>query len=1053
MLPKRITTALLLLLAFGARAQQLSLGNTPSVLTKSAVLELNSAKQGLLLPRLTDTVAINTLNPPDGMVIYFLPSRQLLVRSNGYWSALTATTSLSNYWGVEGNSNGSVKKFGTLDNNDLPFVTNNAERMRLTTAGRLGIGISNPSTLLHVAGTNPLTLQGVQVGGTTTTDSLLTINSGTVQKLPVATFQQKLNGTGFIKASGGSISYDNNTYTVANAAITGATKTKITYDSKGLVTAGADATTSDIAEGSNLYFTEGRTRTTALTGLSTSTATAVTATDNVLSGVGKLQAQINAVNSASYLTGNQNISFTASGDASGTASGTTSLAPSLTITGLRGAALPALSTGLLKYNGSAWAFDNSTYLTSETSTLAAVTARGNSTATGINLTQNGNLTTSYGLLLKRATDASPQGNLLLAQNAAATTDLFKVDVAGNTTANAFIKSGGTASQFLKADGSVDNNSYLTGNQSITLSGDITGSGTSAIATAIGANKVTLGHMAQVGTGTFLGRATTGTGNVEALTTTQVKTVLGLTGNNSGDVSLNGQNYLTLSGQTITANAIDLSGAHATGTLAAARFGALTGDVTNTAGSYATTIANGAVTYGKMQNVSATSRLLGRYSTGAGSPEEVVIGAGLLLTGNTLSATAATNWNMNGNAGVTATQFLGTTDDKALVLKSNNSSFFELGRRQTLGLTQSYTDYSDDNEQVMHLRSSLQFYAPAANFYKPKMYVDANGNFRVKGSSAGTDYFEFGATGSNNNGGFEFIIGDDGDEPILFKSNHYLNGTTEIMRLQSGRMSVGSNAFNATNPEKLLIDAGVTNSYNLMTGKGSIDNYLQINVQNRSATANASSDLVATADNGDENTNFIDMGINSSAFTNTSYPVISGINNTYLYGAGNDFVIGNATAGKPLRFFTGGYSLTNERMRIDGDGNVGIGTTSPAVGTKLDVVGSVKIGAAGNAVKNMVTAVTTFSSTQTVGAAALNTLNATLTPGSLDITYTLPAANTLSSSQATVQASPSFDLPTGVSIASARMISATQVKVRFLNSSTTARTLSSGSSLYLTITEF
>ena len=43
-----------------------------------------------------------------------------------------------------------------------------------------------------------------------------------------------------------------------NGAITGATKTKITYDAKGLVTAGADATTTDIAEGTNLYFTDER---------------------------------------------------------------------------------------------------------------------------------------------------------------------------------------------------------------------------------------------------------------------------------------------------------------------------------------------------------------------------------------------------------------------------------------------------------------------------------------------------------------------------------------------------------------------------------------------------------------------------------------------------------------------------------------------------------------------------------------------------------------------------------------------------------------------------
>jgi hypothetical protein len=72
--------------------------------------------------------------------------------------------------------------------------------------------------------------------------------------------QAALSGTGFVKASGTTISYDNNSYVVANSAITGATKTKITYDSKGLVTAGADATTSDIAEGSNQYYTDARAR-------------------------------------------------------------------------------------------------------------------------------------------------------------------------------------------------------------------------------------------------------------------------------------------------------------------------------------------------------------------------------------------------------------------------------------------------------------------------------------------------------------------------------------------------------------------------------------------------------------------------------------------------------------------------------------------------------------------------------------------------------------------------------------------------------------------------
>ncbi|HTL08901.1 MAG TPA: hypothetical protein VL307_11605 [Chitinophagaceae bacterium] len=312
--------------------------------------------------------------------------------------------------------------------------------------------------------------------------------------------------------------------------------------------------------------------------------------------------------------------------------------------------------------------------------------------------------------------------------------------------------------------------------------------------------------------------------------------------------------------------------------------------------------------------------------------------------NYLPGSSAVGWSQTGNANINPSiNFLGTSDDKQMVLKSNAQSFLEFGRRQTLGLTQGYTDYDDVNEKVTYIRSALQFEAANASFYKPKMYTDVNGNFRVKGSSAGTDYFEFGSTGSSNNGGFEFIIGDDGDEPIVFKSYHYINGMSEIMRLQSGRMAVGSNAFNATNPEKLLIDAGATTSYNLMTGKGSIDNYLQINVQNRSAGTSASSDLVATADNGSETSNYIDMGINSSAYNNTAVPVLNGVNNTYLYAAGNDFTLGNLGNNKSLVFFTtpnATQSNATERMRISGAGNVGIGNTSP--NSTLSVTGSLSV---------------------------------------------------------------------------------------------------------------
>lgn len=64
--------------------------------------------------------------------------------------------------------------------------------------------------------------------------------------------------------------------------------------------------------------------------------------------------------------------------------------------------------------------------------------------------------------------------------------------------------------------------------------------------------------------------------------------------------------------------------------------ALTGDVTAPQASNATTIANDAVTYAKMQNVSAASRLLGRGDSGSGDVQELSLGSGLALSGTTLS---------------------------------------------------------------------------------------------------------------------------------------------------------------------------------------------------------------------------------------------------------------------------------------------------------------------------------------------------------------------------------------------------------------------------------
>jgi len=65
-----------------------------------------------------------------------------------------------------------------------------------------------------------------------------------------------------------------------------------------------------------------------------------------------------------------------------------------------------------------------------------------------------------------------------------------------------------------------------------------------------------------------------------------------------------------------------------------------GDITVSGSGATWTIDSDVVTYAKIQNVSATSRLLGRSTAGAGNIEELTIGSGLSLTAGQLTATGA-----------------------------------------------------------------------------------------------------------------------------------------------------------------------------------------------------------------------------------------------------------------------------------------------------------------------------------------------------------------------------------------------------------------------------
>lgn len=108
---------------------------------------------------------------------------------------------------------------------------------------------------------------------------------------------------------------------------------------------------------------------------------------------------------------------------------------------------------------------------------------------------------------------------------------------------------------------------------------------------------------------------------------------------------------------------------------------------------------------------------------------------------------------------------------------------------------------------------------------------------------------------------------------------------------------------------------------------SIDNFTQASVQNKSATANSSADLIVYPDNNtNDSTGFTDMGVASSAFSQAAYAITTP-NDSYLFGSavsgagkvGNLVVATDSTgSSNSIVFGTNGFgALNKEKARIDG----------------------------------------------------------------------------------------------------------------------------------------
>jgi len=144
---------------------------------------------------------------------------------------------------------------------------------------------------------------------------------------------------------------------------------------------------------------------------------------------------------------------------------------------------------------------------------------------------------------------------------------------------------------------------------------------------------------------------------------------------------------------------------------------------------------------------------------------------------------------------------------------------------------------------------------------------------------------------------------------------------------------------------------------VMQNSTSFNGYAQLNHQNINNGTDATSDYVATADNGTESTYYIDMGIASSGYDNTSVTNALGTslfpNDGYLYVQGDEgfeggnLTVGTSTTGKIVKVIAGGIDSANIIASFT---NVGL-TVNAATSSSSTTTGALQVAGGAGVVGN------------------------------------------------------------------------------------------------------
>lgn len=230
--------------------------------------------------------------------------------------------------------------------------------------------------------------------------------------------------------------------------------------------------------------------------------------------------------------------------------------------------------------------------------------------------------------------------------------------------------------------------YLASNQTITLSSDVTGSGTTAITTTIANNAVTNAKAAQMATLTIKGNNTTGTANSIDLTVSQVKgfVTYSATDVGLGNVTNNAQtqsaivpNTAPAAAQVLVGNAggtayapVSLSGKVTITSAGVASVSLASGDIPNNAANTSGTASNLSGTPALPNGTTATTQSAGDTTTKIAT--DAFVSTAQLLTYNAQTGTTYTLALTDANLGVS----MNNASANTLTVPPNSSVAFVIG---------------------------------------------------------------------------------------------------------------------------------------------------------------------------------------------------------------------------------------------------------------------------------------------------------------------------------------------------------------------------------------